>query len=169
MRADEILSYFGGDTARGRRGYARYVEHGISASLDNPLELGKGHGIVGDAGFVYAVRGQYLSGDADSREIPAARSLAVSPDPERIIEAVCAETGTSREAILRKGFRGFGRGLLMELLHRHGGMKQREIGALLGIDYSAVSIGRQRFLGMMEADPELTALFTRVQTRISQG
>jgi predicted transcriptional regulator len=57
----------------------------------------------------------------------------------------------------------------MELLYRHGGMKQREIGALLGIDYSAVSIGRKRFLGMMEADPELTALFTRVQTRISQG
>jgi REP-associated tyrosine transposase len=168
VRVDEILSYFG-DTARGRRGYAGYVEQGLSGALLNPLELGKGHGIVGDANFVHAIRVRYLSGDADSREIPAARSLAVSPDPERIIEAVCAETGVSRAALLRKGFRGFGRGLLMELLYRHGGMKQREIGALLGIDYSAVSIGRKRFLGMMEADPELTALFTRAQTRISQG
>jgi hypothetical protein len=55
------------------------------------------------------------------------------------------------------------------MLYRHGGLRQREIGALLGVDYSAVSIGRKRFLGMMEADPELRALFTRVQTRISQG
>ena len=45
-----------------------------------------------------------------------------------------AETGVSREALMQKGFRGFGRALLMELLYRHGGLKQREIGALLGID-----------------------------------
>ena len=52
LRTDEILAHFGGDTARGRRGYARYVEQGLSASLENPLELGKGHGIVGDADYV---------------------------------------------------------------------------------------------------------------------
>jgi REP element-mobilizing transposase RayT len=169
LRTDEILAYFGGDTARGRRGYARFVEQGLSASLENPLELGKGHGIVGDADFVDAIRGRYLSRDSDTREIPTARTPAVRVEPERIIEAVCAETGASREALMQKGFRGFGRALLMELLYRYGGMKQREIGVLLGIDYSAVSIGRKRFLGMMEADPELTALFTGAQTRISQG
>lgn len=152
LRADELLSYFGGDTARGRRGYARYVEHGISASLDNPLELGKGHGIVGDAGYVDAVRVQYLSGDADAREIPAARPASVRLDPERIIRAVCEVTGASREALLRKGFRGAGRGLLMELLYRHGGLRQREIGAMLGIDYSAVSVGRKRFEYRMRED-----------------
>jgi predicted transcriptional regulator len=57
----------------------------------------------------------------------------------------------------------------MEMLYRHGGMKQREIGALLGIDYSAVSIGRKRFLGMMEADPELKSLNANITDRISQG
>lgn len=169
LRTDEILAHFGGDTARGRRGYARFIEQGLSASLENPLELGKGHGIVGDANFVHAIRARYLSGEEDTREIPAARNLAVRVEPERIIGAVCAETGAARAALMQKGFRGFGRALLMELLYRHGGMKQREIGVLLGIDYSAVSIGRKRFLGMMAADPELTALFTRAQTRISQG
>jgi len=48
-------------------------------------------------------------------------------------------------------------------------MKQPEIGVMLGIDYSAVSIGRKRFLMMMEADPELQSLFTKANTRISQG
>jgi hypothetical protein len=57
----------------------------------------------------------------------------------------------------------------MEMLYRYGGMKQPEIGAMMGIDYSAVSIGRKRFLMMMEADPELQSLFAKAKTRISQG
>jgi len=168
LQEDEILSYFGGDTVRGRRGYARYVEHGISAALDNPLELGRGHGIVGDAGYVDAVRGQYLSGDADSREIPAARSSAVRISPERLIEAVCEETGVSREALLRKGCRGAGRGLLMEMLYRHGGMKQREIGVLLGIDYSAVSVSRKRLQASMCGNPKLRAIMKRLEGSAGQ-
>ncbi len=168
LRTGEILSYFGGDTVPGRRGYARYVEHGISASISNPLELGKWHGIVGDTDFVLAIRDRYLSGDADTREIPATRPAAARQDPERIIRAVCDVTGSSREALLRKGFRGVARGLLMEMLYRQGGMKQREIGALLGVDYSAVSIGRKRFLRMIEANSELESLFSSAATRISQ-
>ena len=135
----------------------------------NPLELGKGHGIVGDAVYVDAVRGRYLSGDADMREIPAARSLTVRPDTERIIGAVCAETRVSREAMLQKGFRGPVRGLLMELLYRHGGMKQREIGALLGVDYSAVSVSRKRLQASMHGNPKLRAIMARVGERIGEG
>jgi len=40
---------------------------------------------------------------------------------------------------------------------------------MLGIDYSAVSTGRKRFLMMMEADPELKSLFAKVKNKISQG
>jgi len=169
LRVEEILDCFGGDTARGRRGYARYVEQGLSTDYVNPLELGKGHGIVGDADFVDAIRERYLSRGADTREIPAARTPAVRLDPERIIEAVCAETGVSREAVLRKGSRGGGRGLLMEMLYRYGELSQREIGAMLGIDYSGVSIGRKRFHVMMEADPHLKSLIAKVKNKISQG
>ena len=169
LRTDKILAHFGGDTARGRRGYARYVEQGLSASLDNPLELGKGHGIVGDADFVDAVRGRYLSETADTREIPTARPPAVRSSPERIIEVVCAETGVPREALMQKGFRGFGRGLLMELLYRHGGLRQREIGVLLGIDYSAVSVSRRRLRALMSESPQLRAVLTRAEGRLRQG
>ena len=168
LRVEEILDYFGGDTARGRRGYARYVKQGLSTDLVNPLELGKGHGIVGDADFVDAIRGRYLSGGPDTREIPAARRPAVRPEPERIIEVVCAETGVSREALLQKGFRGFGRALLMELLYRHGGLRQREIGVLLGIDYSAVSASRKRLQASLNANPKLRAIRVRAEERMEQ-
>jgi putative transposase len=164
LRTEEILAYFGGDTVLGRRGYARYVEHGVSASLDNPLELGKGHGVVGDADYVEAIRGRYLSG-ADTREIPAARHAAVRKDPGRIIEAVCTVTGASREVLLRKGFRGASRGLLMDLLYRYGALSQREIGALMGVDYSAVSVSRKRFEHRMQGDRNvrlLTAKLTKM-------
>jgi len=57
----------------------------------------------------------------------------------------------------------------MEMLYRYGGLNQREIGVMLGIDYSAVSTGRKRFLMMMEADPELKSLFAKVKNKISQG
>jgi putative transposase len=169
LRAAEILDRFGGATARGRRGYARYVEQGLAAELGNPLELGKRHGIVGDADFVDAVWGRYLSETADTREIPAARPAAARVEPERVIEAVCAETGVPREALLQKGFRGFGRALLMELLYRYGAMKQREIGVLLGIDYSAVSVSRRRLRASMSESPQLRAVMTRAEERIAQG
>jgi putative transposase len=90
-------------------------------------------------------------------------------EPELIVATVCAVMRVGRDDLLKKGYRGCGRGLLMELLYRFGGMKQPEIGAMLGIDYSAVSVGRKRFLMMMETDPETAALFTKAKTRISQG
>jgi len=57
----------------------------------------------------------------------------------------------------------------MELLCRFGGMRQPETGAMLGIDYSPVSIGRKRFLIKMEADPRLKSLFAKAKSRIRQG
>jgi putative transposase len=169
LRMEEVLNYFGGDTSRGRRGYARYVEQGLAVDLENPLELGKGHGIIGERDFVDGIRDTYLSPSVNSRELPAAGQLRERVEPERIAEAVCAELKIGRDELVGKGHRGAGRGLLMELLYRHGRLNQREIGAMLGIDYSAVSIGRKRFLVRREADPGLRALYAKAENRISQG
>ena len=40
---------------------------------------------------------------------------------------------------------------------------------MLGIDYSAVRIGRKRFLMMTEFDPQSRSLFGKAKDRISQG
>ena len=169
LRVAEVLDYFGGDTSNGRRSYVRYVEQGLSVDLENPLELGKGHGIVGEREFVGAVRDRYLSPAVKARELPAAKQLEKRVEPDLIVSAVCAALKVGREDLMTKGHRGPGRGLLMELLYRYGRMTQPEIGAMLGIDYSAVSIGRKRFLMMMEADTALKSLFEKTKYRISQG
>ena len=70
---------------------------------------------------------------------------------------------------MKKGYRGSGRGILMVLLYRCGRMKQPDIGTMLGIDSSAVRIGRKRLQMMMEADPELEFLYAKIESRISQG
>jgi putative transposase len=168
LRVEEVLGYFGGDTSSGRRGYARYVEQGLVTDLENPLELGKGHGIIGERDFVDAVRDRYLSPAIYDRELPAAGRIKRRLGPELIVATVCAVLKIGRNDLMKKGYRGCWRGLLMEMLYRYGGMKQPEIGAMMGIDYSAVSVGRKRFLMMMEADPELQSLFTKAKARISQ-
>ena len=168
LRVEEVLDYFGGDMSSGRRSYARYVEQGLATDLENPLELGKGHGIIGERDFVDAVRNRYLPPAIKVRELPAAKKISGRVEPELIVATVCTVLKIGRDDLLKNGYRGYGRGLLMEMLYRYGGMKQPEIGAMLGIDYSAVSVGRKRFLLMMEADPELQSLFAKVKTRISQ-
>ena len=67
-----MLDYFGGNTSSGRRGYTRDVEQGLVTDLENPLELGNGHRIIGEREFVDAVRDRYLSPAMKDRELPAA-------------------------------------------------------------------------------------------------
>ena len=169
LRAQEILAEFGGDTARGRGYYARYVEQGLAADLENPLELGKGHGIIGDGDFVDVIREGHLSSVLNARELPALEKIRGRVDPERIVEAVCEELKVGREVLMKKGYRGIGRGLLMEMLYRYGGMKQPQIGALMDVDYSAVSVSRKRFQILVYKNPEVRARFMSVERRISQG
>ena len=64
--------------------------------------------------------------------------------------------------------RGNARGLAMELLYRHGGLSQREIGELMGIDYSSVSVGRKRFRTLAEQDKEYKKLVTGIQEILIQ-
>jgi putative transposase len=77
--------------------------------------------------------------------------------------------GLGREALMRRGSKTFGRGLLMELLYRFGGLNNREIGALMGVDYSAVSVGRKRFLEVVKKDRKAEKQLVRIQRRLSQG
>ena len=158
-------------TRRGAAGAMRGTSsRGFRLRSMNPLELGKGHGIVGDADFVDAIRGRYLSGDCGH---------AGDPGGENSGCACRSRSGSSRPSARRRARRArrsckrvsgvSGAALLMELLYRHGGLKQREIGVLLGIDYSAVSVGRKRLRASMSESPQLRAVMTRAEGRLRQG
>ena len=52
LRVEEVLVYWGGDTAKGRRSYEGFVMGGLSGEMPNPLEKGVGHGIIGGSEFI---------------------------------------------------------------------------------------------------------------------
>ena len=62
----EILESFGGDTPKGRAAYRRFVEQGLRRKLDDPLEKGRGHGIIGGTSFLEKVTG-LLKGGTSAR------------------------------------------------------------------------------------------------------
>jgi hypothetical protein len=48
-------------------------------------------------------------------------------------------------------------------------MKQREIGGLMGIDYSEVSVMRKRLSGLQGKDQRPSALIERVERRLQSS
>jgi hypothetical protein len=66
---------------------------------------------------------------------------------------------------LREDHGGFARGLLMELLYRYGGRDQREIGGTMGIDYSSVSVGRERFQDFISKDKTPLRRYKKVRNQ----
>ena len=171
LRVGEVLASFGGDTEKGRRSYEGFVMEGLAGKLTSPLEGGRGHGIVGAREFMEKIRARYLRSVAESREVPAVRKIVVQIEPQRIIREICEAFEVERQELLRKGYKGVGRGVLMELLYRYGGMNQREIGELMGIDYSAVSVMRKRLSVLQKRDRNLSAGIERIKERLqsSQG
>lgn len=169
LQVGEVLAHFGGDTVRGRRKYAEFVMEGLSANMESPLERGKGHGILGAAEFIERIRGQYLPLSKESREVPSVRKILALVEPEKIIRGICEVFDVEKETLLKRGYKGVARSVLMEMLYRYGGMNQREIGELMGVDYSAVSVARKRLLGTQEKDRKLLAKIERLRQRLARS
>jgi putative transposase len=166
IQAEEVLGYFGGDTAKGRRKYEAFVMEGMSGKVASPLARGAGHGIVGAHEFVEKIREEYIRSATDSRELPAVKKILAQVEPEKMIGVVGEVFEVEREELLRRGAKGVARGVLMEMLYRYGGMNQREIGDLMGVDYSAVSVMRKRLSAILGKDRGLSANIERVKKHL---
>jgi hypothetical protein len=169
LQVEEVLAYFGGDTAKGRRSYEEFVIEGVSGKIPNPLEKGTGHGIIGGSDFIEKIREQHIQSVTETRELPAVKKILAQVEPERIIRVICEVLKVEREELLRKGYKGVARGVLMEMLYRYGGMKQREIGGLMGIDYSAVSVMRKRLSVLQGKEQKVSALIERLKKRLQSS
>jgi len=56
----------------------------------------------------------------------------------------------------------------MRVLYQYGGLNQREIGELMGVDYSAVSVGRKRLEEEVRKDRVLGKKIAEVERVICQ-
>lgn len=54
----------------------------------------------------------------------------------------------------------------MDLLCRVGGLRGTEIGEMLGVDYSTVSLGRKRLREKLKNDEHLSQIIKRVEANL---
>ena len=163
LLAREILAYF-----KGRRAsYRTFVEEGISESV-NPLEKGKGHGILGDTSFIRTVL-KGMNKSKPSREQPAVRRMISKAEPDTIMKVIADTFHVAPEDIIQKNYKGPARRVAMELLYRYAGMNQREIGDMMGVDYSTVSVARKRLQESMTEDRALRKRFKAIESILIQG
>lgn len=163
LNCGETLSSMGGDNSRGRDGYRHFIQAGLGEGLENPLGLGKGHGVVGEEDFIKWIKSKILMTDAAKREQPALRVMGRPLEPEELISRYVKIVGKKREDICRKGTQLIERAMLMELLYRYCNLPQPAIGSLLGgVDYSAVSQSRRRLKSTLARNDTLKTRFDAI-------
>ncbi|MBM4272279.1 MAG: hypothetical protein FJ139_09025 [Deltaproteobacteria bacterium] len=156
---EEILSQFGGDGNR----YQDFVESGIG-EMDSPLERGKGHGIIGESLFIEEICGRVTV--KPQREQPAVGKMMRRIEPEKICQAVADVYQVVWTELFKKGRTTIVRDIAIDMLYRHGGMNQREIGEMMGIDYSSVSVSRKRLRQKSGLDSALRRKIEKIQKQL---
>ncbi|MDG6027977.1 MAG: hypothetical protein E3K40_14995 [Candidatus Brocadia sp.] len=121
-----------------------------------------GGSILGSDTFINWVKDKFLP--SKSREIPAVHQLKKYTTKDKIIEALCKETSKSFDEI--KEERGIISQIAMDLFYRVGGLNGTEIGEMLGVDYSTVSVGRKRLREKLKSDKHLSQLIKRVEAEL---
>jgi REP element-mobilizing transposase RayT len=164
-----VLDYLGRDDRKGRQRYRQFIKKGIEQQIENPLELGKGDGIVGAAEFIKSVKREFLEGGVSKRVRPAWGALNEAFKPEEFIEHFARLIRRRKGDICRRGEKSLERKMLMELLYRLCQMTQPEIGRLVGgIDYSAVSRARKILQVRMDREPKLKQRFDQLGDQLLQ-
>lgn len=159
-----VLAEYGGETDKSRTEYGKKLYTDLSEGID----LGDGmaaSGILGTERFVTWVKETFLRGET-RREQPSAGLIHRIWSREAILKTVETETGKDVGSIKRE--KGDLRRVTMELLYRHGRLKGPEIGEIFGVDYSLVSQERKRLGERISQNPQLGALFAKLERALSR-
>lgn len=148
----EVLGYLDGS----RKRYARFIEESLQEGYSTPWENLMGQVVLGQEDFWEGLKGKWREGKERVKEQPSLRVFQ-SIRPEEILSKVAGYFKLKPTQLMKKrsGHRDQ-RALAMEMMYRHSGIKQREIGRYVGdMMYSTVSHERQRIREVMERDSRL--------------
>lgn len=158
----QVLAGYGGDNRSGRKHYKKQIADDLSAGLAIKEKI-VGQSILGSESFVDWVRNTFLESKRD-RERPDVRKIHGYLSLDDVLSVIEGENGV--KDILRST--GTTRQLVMTVLYKYAGLNNREIGDLLGVDYSTVSQGRKRLLIKAASDKQLNHLLARIEGRLSR-
>jgi chromosomal replication initiation ATPase DnaA len=160
-----LSTYFDEDTAKGQRQFREYVYHAIEGKVENPFEDVVHQLILGAQDFVDWVK-QMLPRKGQ-REVPSLKKLQHDIPVERIIAEV-AKAGNVKAADLqdrRTKLKDL-RLMVVELSYRYSNYKQKEIGAIFGVDYISVSQNRVRLKNKLKINRKLKKQFDQLLNHI---
>jgi len=89
---ETVLHEIGGDATQSRRQYIRFVESGLSGSIESPLTGVIAGVLLGSEAWVDRMKLRVEAGPRQ-RGVPARRKLALRPGLEQVETAVCAAWG----------------------------------------------------------------------------
>ena len=158
MDYQTILSEYGGDNQKGRNNYWQALQSDLSLKLEIKKQI-IGNSILGDVQFIQEIKEKHLQ--KKEREVPSVKKIHSYCTKDKVIEIVCREIGKAWEQI--KSTPDSHRQILMEMLYRYTGLDNREIGELIGLDYSTVSVGRKRLRKKLFNDSNLMNLVRRIE------
>ncbi len=160
-----LNTYFGEDSAQGRRRYRAYVQQGIEGEIENPFEEVVHQSILGSQSFVKWVKKKLPR--KGQREIPSLRKLQHDISAAHIIEEVARVGQVQAEDLLdRKTRLKDLRQTAMELSYRYSNEKQAAIGAVFGVDYSTVSQSRARLRAKLKSSRKLNKQFNQIKEQV---
>ena len=139
--------------------------HAIEGKVANPFEDVVHQSILGAQDFVDWVKQKVPR--KGQREVPSLNKLRHDIPVERIIAAV-AKAGNVKAADLqnrRTKLKDLRR-MAMELSYRYSNYKQKEIGAIFGVDYSTVSQNRVRLKNKLKINRKLKKQFDQLLNHI---
>ncbi len=157
-----ILAEYGGDSPGGRRRYKKQIVDDLAEGLAVKESI-VGQSILGGEGFVAWVRETYLESRKD-REQPAVRKIHQHVALDIVLAVVEEETGIS-DAVHSAGTT---RQIVMTALYKYAGLTNKEIGNVLGVDYSTVSQGRKRLRDKAEKDKQIRSTIETIDVRLSR-
>lgn len=159
-----VLADYGGDTDKARKAYRKALIEEMAQGKEIHDQV-IGQTVLGGEEFVGWLKETFLS-DAKDREAPAHRAIRRYRSQEEIVDIVVRKTGKTLELI--KNEKGPLRQIVMDLLHRQGGMTNPEIGRLFGLDYSSVSQERKRLRQRLEKDKRMFSMHRDLEREMTR-
>jgi len=159
-----ILDSFGGDTPEGRQKYA----DSIKSQLDKGFSFRSkviGQTLLGSMPFIENLREILLSTPA-ARKQPQMTNITHYLRQEKILSELERTLRCDRNQLISSP--GNLRSVTMDMLYRYGGLTNPEIGELMKLDYSSISLGRKKIQQSRRTDHSLNAKMTLLEKRLQR-
>ena len=160
-----VLSQFGNEKDKARRGYRKYMEEVLKTRVENPMNKLYGKTVLGEKSFIEKVK-KMVKGKPISRDIVERKRLRENPLPATIMKTVQRFCEVTREEITLKGKKAnTARKITLYLVQRYSGLKNEEIGRLFGdIHPSAISKASTRLKEEIAHNKKLSKLVTEIES-----